>query len=100
MVAGGSTYIDDVLSRFGMRNVFADLNRYPEISLEELLKRNPHYILLSSEPYPFKDKHIAEIRAVLPDVQVELVDGEWFSWYGSRMLPSFKNISEWRKNLV
>lgn len=100
MVAGGSTYIDDVLSRFGMRNFFADLNRYPEISLEELLKRNPHYILLSSEPYPFKDKHIAEIRAVLPDVQVELVDGEWFSWYGSRMLPSFKNISEWRKNLV
>lgn len=100
MVAGGSTYIDDVLSRFGMRNFFADLNRYPEISLEELLKRNPHYILLSSEPYPFKDKHIAEIRAVLPDVQVELVDGEWFSWYGSRMLSSFKNISEWRKNLV
>lgn len=100
MVAGGSTYIDDVLSRFGMRNVYADLDRYPEISLEELKKRNPHHILLSSEPYPFKDKHIAEIRAVMPDVQVELVDGEWFSWYGSRMLSSFKNISEWRKNLV
>lgn len=100
MVAGGSTYIDDVLSRFGMRNVFADHSRYPEISTEDLQTSNPHHIFLSSKPYPFKDKHIAEIRAVLPDVQVELVDGEWFSWYGSRMLPSFKNISEWRKNLV
>lgn len=100
MVAGGSTYINDVLSRFGMRNVFADRDRYPEVSIEDLQTSNPHHIFLSSEPYPFKDKHIAEIKAFLPDVRVELVDGEWFSWYGSRMLSSFKNISEWRKNLV
>jgi len=100
MVAGGSTYIDDVLSRFGMRNVFVGMDRYPEISLDELRLRNPSQILLSSEPYPFKPKHIAEIHTSMPDAKVELVDGEWFSWYGSRMLNSFKNIANWRKNLV
>jgi len=100
MVTGGSTYINDVLRRFGMRNVFADMDRYPEIALDELRLRNPSLILLSSEPYPFKPKHIAQILTAMPDAKVDLVDGEWFSWYGSRMLNSFKNIANWRKNLV
>jgi ABC-type Fe3+-hydroxamate transport system substrate-binding protein len=100
MVVGGNTYINDVLQRFLMHNVFADMERYPEIDLVSLRSRNPSLILLSSEPYPFKDKHIAEIKAILPDARVELVDGEWFSWYGSRMLPSFKSMRNWRKNIV
>jgi iron complex transport system substrate-binding protein len=99
MVAGGSTYINDVLTKFGMRNIFADMDRYPEILLDELHLRNPSLILLSSEPFPFKPKHIAEIKSTLPDARVELVDGEWFSWYGSRMLQAFKSIDAWRKML-
>jgi len=99
MVAGRSTYINDVLMKFGMCNVFADMERYPEISLDELHLRNPSLILLSSEPFPFKLKHIMEIQSTLPDARVELVDGEWFSWYGSRMLPAFKSIDKWRKIL-
>ncbi len=100
MVAGGSTYINDVLERFGMRNVFANEERYPEIQLSELIERRPSRVLLSSEPYPFKPKHIAEVENAVPGVRVELVDGEWFSWYGSRMLPAFKSIIKWRKNLI
>jgi iron complex transport system substrate-binding protein len=99
MVAGGSTYINDVLERFGMRNVFANAERYPEIQLSELGDRHPKIVLLSSEPYPFKPKHIAEVENAVPGVLVELVDGEWFSWYGSRMLPAFKSIDKWRKIL-
>ncbi len=100
MVAGGNTYINDVLLRFGFRNVFADEDRYPEIQLHELVERRPKMVLLSSEPYPFKPKHVAEISEAIPGSKAELVDGEWFSWYGSRMLPAFKSIKKWRENLV
>ncbi len=43
-------------------------------------------LLLSSEPYPFKQKHIDELQQQLPDTKIILVDGEMFSWYGSRLL--------------
>jgi len=50
----------------------------------------PHLIrqpvLLSSEPYPFRDKHREELQALLPHATIRLVDGEMFSWYGSRLL--------------
>lgn len=85
MTAGGDTFISDVITRIGWENVVATKNRYPEVSPEELAGTGVEYILLSSEPYPFKDKHIAEIQAMLPGVKVLLVDGEMFSWYGSRM---------------
>lgn len=99
MVAARNTYIDDVLSKWGLNNVFADQKRYPEIGLDDLKKKYPDLILLSSEPYPFKEKHIEEIREHLPAARIQLVDGEWFSWYGSRMLPSFKALNHWRSEL-
>jgi len=85
MCAGGDTFISDIIKKIGWENVLADKLRYPEIVLEELVGRSPDIILLSSEPYPFKDVHIAEIKTVLPNSEVLLVDGEMFSWYGSRM---------------
>ena len=47
---------------------------------------NPDFIFLSSEPFPFKEKHIAEFQSICPNVKIKLVDGELFSWYGSRLL--------------
>lgn len=85
MSVGGDTFISDMIRRIGWVNVFEDKRRYPEVSLEELKAADPEMVLLSSEPFPFKEKHIAEIKAVLPDADVRLVDGEMFSWYGSRM---------------
>ena len=85
MCAGGDTFISDMITRIGWENVLADKNRYPEINLEELARQKPDLILLSSEPYPFKDVHIGEITKAIPDAEVRLVDGEMFSWYGSRM---------------
>lgn len=86
MWAGGDTFIHDMLSRCGFDNVLHDQARYPEISLEALCALNPELVLLSSEPYPFKEVHIAEVQAALPDAKILLVDGEMFSWYGSRLL--------------
>lgn len=85
MSVGGDTFISDMIERIGWKNVFADRTRYPEVVLGELKAANPELVLLSSEPFPFKEQHIAEIKEVLPDVEVRLVDGEMFSWYGSRM---------------
>ncbi|MGX5818992.1 helical backbone metal receptor [Chitinophaga lutea] len=86
MVAGGDTFINDMLRRCGFRNVFEDLPRYPEINLARLAASGCRHVLLSSEPFPFAEKHIAEIREFLPDADIRLVDGEMFSWYGSRLL--------------
>ncbi len=87
MVAGHTTYINDLMLRCGMANVFDIHNsRYPEVTNEDIAAANPQLILLSSEPYPFKALHIAELQALCPQARVMLVDGEMFSWYGSRMV--------------
>ncbi len=85
MCAGGDTFISDVIGKMGWQNVLADKMRYPEVAPGELVGTGVELVLLSSEPYPFKEKHIEEIQETLPGVKVLLVDGEMFSWYGSRM---------------
>ena len=86
MTAGGDTFIHSMMTSAGFENVFANKNRYPEITIAELQTVNCQLLLLSSEPFPFKEKHIDEIRTMGFKGQILLVDGEMFSWYGSRML--------------
>lgn len=85
MTVGGDTFISDMLHRCGLVNLFAMSSRYPVVELPELKDGICDLILLSSEPYPFRERHLEEIRNELPGVKVELVDGEMFSWYGSRL---------------
>jgi ABC-type Fe3+-hydroxamate transport system substrate-binding protein len=85
MIAGSGTFIDDMLQRCGFINVFKQ-ERYPIVTRLDLQQANPDVIMLSSEPYPFKQKHIDAFEAMVPGARVILVDGEMFSWYGSRML--------------
>lgn len=85
MVAGKGTFIDDMLQRCGFVNVFKQ-DRYPACSAHDLQRADPDVIMLSSEPYPFKQKHIDAFKAIVPRARVVLVDGEMFSWYGSRTL--------------
>ena len=85
MVAGRGTFINDILIKAGYEN-FTELDRYPELSVEQLQNVNPDLVLLSSEPYPFKDVHIDELKIIFPLAKVMVVDGEMFSWYGSRLL--------------
>lgn len=98
MVSGGDTFISDVLRIFHLENVFSHKIRYPDISLSEV--KDADVILLSSEPYAFKQKHECDFREAGVLAPVHLVDGEWFSWYGSRFVSSLPKILEWRKNLV
>lgn len=82
IAAGKNTFIDSMLEALGFENAM-DQERYPEVDLETV---NPDLVFLSSEPYPFKEKHIESLQNQFPGSQVVLVDGEYFSWYGSRLL--------------
>ncbi len=97
MVAANHTFIDHLLMHCGFKNVFSGevFKRYPEVSAEQLKEADPEIILLSSEPYPFKEKHIAEFQSICKNARIITVDGELFSWYGSRLLHApayFKNL--------
>jgi ABC-type Fe3+-hydroxamate transport system substrate-binding protein len=91
MTIGGDTFIHSMLDRAGFDNIYKDALRYPSVTLGEIAEKRPNYIFLSSEPYPFRERHAAEIRKEMPEAKIVLVDGEMFSWYGSRMLyaPSY-----------
>jgi hypothetical protein len=67
--------------------------------MEEIKRAEPDCIFLSSEPYPFKEKHIQELSEICPHAQIELVDGELFSWYGSRLLHSVKYLKTLQKRI-
>ena len=99
MVAARHTFIQDMLWRAGFENVFGHLERYPEVLREDLEMANPDIILLSSEPFPFSEKHVAEFQDICPSARVEIVDGEMFSWYGNRLLKSAAYFLELRQKL-
>lgn len=96
MVAAAGTFIDDMLGRAGFNNAFENLERYPEITAEQLAFAAPQRIFLSSEPYPFKEQNVAEMREICPLAQIEVIDGELFSWYGSRLRYSAKYFKHLR----
>lgn len=85
MTVGSDTMIHDLMQRCGWINVFGFQTRYPEIDVEQIKQSGCELLLLSSEPYPFQQKHIDELQQELPGTKIRLVDGEIFSWYGSRL---------------
>ena len=89
MVAGRPTFIDAMLARCGLENVFGGEGvegRYPTVTDEELRATDLDLILLASEPFPFDEVHRNDFAERFPGVEVRLVDGEMFSWYGSRLV--------------
>ncbi|MGJ8592852.1 MAG: ABC transporter substrate-binding protein [Aquaticitalea sp.] len=89
MVAATDNFIDEMLQLNNFENYYAHLNRYPEVELSENTIESADLVLLSSEPYPFKEKHIELMRTYFPHAKILVVDGEAFSWYGSRLLKAF-----------
>ena len=96
MTVGGDTFIHDILDKTGFENIFKDRKRYPEISVDEM--KTAEFIFLSSEPFPFQQKHIFELQKQLPNSKFILVDGEAFSWYGTHLVKCaadyFKDLKE------
>ena len=100
MVAANHTFINHLLELNRFDNIYKDKERYPEIELKKIrLEGDPEVILLSSEPYPFKDEHAFEIGRFAHHAKTVFVDGELFSWYGSRLLKSFDYFKKLRNRL-
>lgn len=83
MTIGSDTFIHRILSEIGFENIFKNKTRYPVIKIEDLAEAD--IIMLSSEPFPFKEKHIEELREFYPNKKIMIVDGEAFSWYGTHI---------------
>lgn len=97
MVVGGNTFINHMLQLNKFENVYSSISRYPEIQLEKLKKAD--FYLLSSEPFPFQKKHKNEMKELVHHGKYKLVDGEYFSWYGSRISKSFKYFRKLRETM-
>ncbi len=98
MTVGGDTFISDMMKQAGLVNVFEKHQRYPEISIEAIRDSGAELLLLSSEPYPFKQSHADQLKNLLSGMKVMLVDGEMFSWYGSRLIKApayFKQLRDY-----
>lgn len=97
MVAGKDTFINYLLELNRFKNVYKELGRYPEINMR--LEENVNLVLLSSEPFPFKEKHVEQLYKHYTSAKIQLVDGEMFSWYGSRLIQAFNYFKTLRLNL-
>lgn len=99
MVAANNTFINHILKLNKLHNAFKNLERYPEITIQELAnKKDLDFIFLSSEPYPFKEKDAIELEKITKTKTI-LVDGEMFSWYGSRLLKAFEYFKNLHRSL-
>ena len=96
MAVGKGTFIHDLLTMNGFRNVVKS-PRYPIVEIKELQRLCPDVVFLSTEPYPFKAQNVAEIQEVLPNAVIRLVDGEMFSWYGSRLIKTVQYCFQLQK---
>lgn len=92
MVAGNTTFINELLKLNRFTNIYESKEgRYPEIELKKMrLEGDPDFVFLSSEPFPFKDEHAFEIGRFTHHAKTVFVDGEMFSWYGSRLVKAFE----------
>jgi len=100
MTVGGGTFIHEMLEKAGFENVFSALSRYPVVTLKQILETGCDVVLLSSEPYPFDQKHVEEIKKINVDLTCLLVNGELFSWYGSRLLDTPPYLQQIRKRVA
>lgn len=91
MLTGDATFINSMMQEAGLKNVVRNhKDRYPALTLEELTELQPEVVLLSSEPYSFNTGDLNEIAPYFPNSKLRIVDGELFSWYGSRMIKALK----------
>lgn len=88
MTVSADTYIARTLAVVNWQIVETGSGeRYPQLDLTRDALRGVDTVLLSSEPFPFKEKHIREIKALCePGTEVQLIDGEMTSWYGNRAI--------------
>jgi len=101
MVAANNTYINHILRLNKLDNVYKKKERYPEVEIKNIEKEEEglDLIFLSSEPYPFKEEHAHALALHTQHAKIFLVDGEFFSWHGSRLVKAFDYFQQLREKL-
>jgi len=99
MAIGAHTYIDSILTHCGIENAYKGSSRYPELTDQSIKKLSPDLILLSTEPYPFNEVHLSQFKNKFPESQVSIIDGEVFSWYGSRLIQKNQYLNQFTESL-
>ena len=100
MVAANNTYINSILELNKFENIYKEKERYPEVTIDNIKNsKNLELILLSSEPFPFQEKHIKELKQKSIIAKTIIVDGEMFSWHGSRLIKAFDYFINLRNNI-
>ena len=100
MVAANNTYINHILALNRLENIYKNKDRYPEVEIKKIrLEGDPDLVFLSSEPYPFKEEHASELGRCTPHAKTIFVDGELFSWHGSRLVKAFDYFQQLRESL-
>jgi len=90
MAAGSGTFINEMLQLNHFENIYSAKGRYPEVEIKKIrIEGDPDVVFLSSEPFPFKEEDAFEIGRFTHHAKTVFVDGEMFSWYGSRILKAF-----------
>lgn len=101
MVAGNNTFINEMLKLNNFKNIYQNSHdRYPEVNIENIrIEGNPDLVLLSSEPFPFTDNHAFELGRYTHHAITLFVDGEMFSWYGSRIIKAFEYFKKMHQKI-
>ena len=100
MVVAKDTFIDSIITnQLGLNNIMKNESRYPNIELNQITEE-PDFVFLSTEPFPFKDEHVREMNDIFPNAKVVLADGEYFSWYGSRLMKAPAYFDTLSRNLI
>lgn len=101
MVAGGDNFVNEMMKLNKFSNIYEANGRYPEVIVQKMrIQGDPQILLLSSEPFPFKDEDAFELGRHTHHAQTIFVDGEMFSWYGSRLVKAFPYFKQLRERLV
>jgi len=102
MVAGNNTFINEMMKLNRFENIYANREeRYPEVIIQKMrIQGDPDLVFLSSEPFPFSDEHAFELGRFTHHAKTVFVDGEMFSWYGSRVLKAFSYFKKLHQSIV
>ena len=102
MVAGNNTFINEMMKLNRFENIYANREeRYPEVIIQKMrIQGDPDLVFLSSEPFPFTDEHAFELGRYTHHAKTVFVDGEMFSWYGSRLIKAFAYFKKLQETIA
>jgi len=100
MTVGGDTFINQMMQLSGFQNIYADQKRYPTVDLSSINSKNIDVILLSSEPFPFKEKHRNLLQKQFLHAKILLVEGEPFTWFGAYPDIGFRYLQNLLKTIA